>query len=101
MRSPTRKKEDRTTFRLGSASDHGALWMSRTPQQRQQWKGISKSNGLTDKLIEYNIETRRNSTYRMIQDAFQARVQIKKWVEHQNWQIRHADPLDLWAKWGS
>ncbi|KAJ5982209.1 hypothetical protein N7451_012309 [Penicillium sp. IBT 35674x] len=53
-----------------------ALWISRTPQRRQQWK--------VDKFIEYDVETRWNSTYRMIQDAFHARPQIKKWIEHQN-----------------
>jgi hypothetical protein len=45
---------------------------------------ICQSNGLKDKFIEYDVETRWNSTYRMIQDAFQAKAQIKKWIEHQN-----------------
>lgn len=61
-----------------------ALWISRTPQRRQQWKVVCRSNGLKDKFIEYDVETRWNATYRMIQDAFQARPQIKKWIEHQN-----------------
>ncbi|KAI9036752.1 uncharacterized protein KD926_001330 [Aspergillus affinis] len=61
-----------------------ALWISRTPQRRQQWKVVCRSNDLRDKFIEYDVETRWNSTYRMIQDAFQARPQIKKWIEHQN-----------------
>jgi hypothetical protein len=61
-----------------------ALWISRTPQRRQQWKVICQSNGLKDKFIEYDVETRWNSTYRMIQDALQAKAQIKKWIEHQN-----------------
>lgn len=61
-----------------------ALWISRTPQRQQQWKVVCQSNGLKDKLIEYDVETRWNATYRMIQDAFQARPQIKKWIELQN-----------------
>ncbi|CEL08111.1 hypothetical protein ASPCAL11264 [Aspergillus calidoustus] len=61
-----------------------ALWISRTPQRRQQWKVVCQSNGLKDKFIKYNVKTRWNSTYRMIQDAFHARPQIKKWIEHQS-----------------
>jgi hypothetical protein len=61
-----------------------ALWILRTPQRRQQWKVTCQANGLSDKFIEYDVETRWNSTYRMIQDAFQAKVQIRKWIEHQN-----------------
>jgi hypothetical protein len=45
---------------------------------------ICQSNGLKDKFIEYDVETRWNSTYRMIQDALQAKARIKKWIEHQN-----------------
>ena len=61
-----------------------ALWICRTPQRRQQWKVVCQSNALKDKFIEYDVETRWNSTYRMIQDASEARPQIKKWIEHQN-----------------
>jgi hypothetical protein len=39
---------------------------------------------LKDKFIEYDVETRWNSTHRMIQDALQSKVQVKKWIEHQN-----------------
>ena len=60
-----------------------ALWISRTPQRRQQWKLVCQSNGLKDKFIEYDVETRWNSTYRMLRDALQAKTQIKKWIEHQ------------------
>jgi hypothetical protein len=61
-----------------------ALWISKTPQRRQQWKVVCQANGLKDKYIEYDVDIRWNSTHRMIQDAFQAKVQIKKWTEHQN-----------------
>ena len=61
-----------------------ALWILRTPQRRQQWKATCQANGLSDKFIEYDVETRWNSTYRMVQGALQAKTQIRKWIEHQN-----------------
>jgi hAT family protein len=60
------------------------LWILRTPQRRQQWKVTCQANNLNDKFIEYDVETRWNSTYRMVQGALQAKAQIKKWIEHQN-----------------
>lgn len=43
-----------------------ALWILRTPQRRQQWKVTCQANGLSDKFIEYDVETRWSSTYRMV-----------------------------------
>lgn len=60
-----------------------ALCISRNPQRRQQWKLVCQSNGLKDKFIKYDIETRWNSTYCMLTDVSQAKTQIKKWIEHQ------------------
>ncbi|KAJ6001162.1 hypothetical protein N7481_001571 [Penicillium waksmanii] len=60
-----------------------ARWILRTPQRRQQWKVTCQANGLNDKFIEYDVETRWNSTYRMIKGALQAKTQIRKWIEHQ------------------
>lgn len=60
------------------------LWILRTPQRRQQWKVTCQANGLNDKFIEYDVETRWNSTYRMVQGALQAKAQIRMWIEHQN-----------------
>ncbi|KAJ6037739.1 hypothetical protein N7444_008484 [Penicillium canescens] len=53
------------------------LWILRTPQRRQQWKVTCQANGLNDKFIEYDVETRWNSTYRMVQGALQAKAQIR------------------------
>lgn len=61
-----------------------ALWILRIPQRRQQWKVSCQANGLNDKFIEYDVETRWNSTYRMVQGAIRAKSQIRKWIEHQN-----------------
>lgn len=60
-----------------------ALWIARTPQRKQQWKIICQSNRLKDKFIEYDVETRWNSTHRMLRDAMNAKQQIKKWIDHQ------------------
>lgn len=54
-----------------------ALWIARTPQRKQQ------SNGLKDKFIEYDVETRWNSTHRMLRDAINAKLQIREWIDHQ------------------
>lgn len=61
------------------------LWIARTPQRKQQWKIICQSNQLKDKFIEYDVDTRWNSTHRMLRDALNAKQQIKKWIEHQTY----------------
>lgn len=61
-----------------------ALWISRTPQRRQQWKVICESHKLSHKLIEYDVPTRWNSTHRMLRDGLNAKTQIKKWLEHES-----------------
>lgn len=58
-----------------------AVWISRSPQRKQEWKFICNANGLRDNFIEYDVETRWNSTYRMLRDALAAKPQIKKWIE--------------------
>ncbi|KAK9426941.1 hypothetical protein V1505DRAFT_389239 [Lipomyces doorenjongii] len=59
-----------------------ALWISRTPQRKQQWKILCQANKLKAKMIEYDVDTRWNSTYRMIRDALEAKQQIRNWMEH-------------------
>ncbi|KAK9427533.1 hypothetical protein V1505DRAFT_358692 [Lipomyces doorenjongii] len=54
-----------------------ALWISRTPQRKQQWKILCRANNLKAKMIEYDVDTRWNSTYRMIRDALEAKQQIR------------------------
>lgn len=61
------------------------LWIARTPQRKQQWKVVCQSNRLNDKFIEYDVETRWNSTHRMLRDALNAKQQIRKWIEHQTY----------------
>lgn len=62
-----------------------SLWIARTPQRKQQWKLICQTNRLNDKFIEYDVDTRWNSTFRMIRDALQAKQQIKKWIDSQTY----------------
>ena len=58
------------------------LWISRTSQRRQEWKIICQTHGLNDRFIRMDVETRWNSTYRMLTDALNAKPQIKKWLDH-------------------
>ncbi|KAJ5348632.1 uncharacterized protein N7506_001885 [Penicillium brevicompactum] len=60
-----------------------SLWIARTPQRKQQWKVVCQTHRLNDKFIEYDVDTRWNSTFRMIRDALQAKQQIKKWIDNQ------------------
>ncbi|KAK5790595.1 hypothetical protein VI817_007882 [Penicillium citrinum] len=62
-----------------------SLWITRTPQRKQQWKLVCQTNRLNDKFIEYDVDTRWNSTFRMIRDALQAKQQIKRWVDSQTY----------------
>ena len=57
-----------------------ALWISRHPQRRQKWKEVCKYVDLPDKFIEYDVATRWNSTYRMLDDGLLSMQQIDKFV---------------------
>jgi CelD/BcsL family acetyltransferase involved in cellulose biosynthesis len=46
-----------------------ALWIQRSPQRRQAWNNNCKHMDLSDKFIEYDVDTRWNSTFRMLGDA--------------------------------
>jgi hypothetical protein len=46
------------------------LWIGRYPQRRQKWKEVCKIIDLPDKFIEYDVDARRNSTYRMLNMAY-------------------------------
>ncbi|KAK9426842.1 ribonuclease H-like domain-containing protein, partial [Lipomyces doorenjongii] len=61
-----------------------ALWIDRTPQRRQKWNEVCKINNLSDKYIEYDVDTRWNSTFRMLDDGLRARQQISKFLDLQN-----------------
>ncbi|KAK9375019.1 uncharacterized protein V1513DRAFT_364917, partial [Lipomyces chichibuensis] len=60
-----------------------AVWIDRSPQRRQKWKEVCHFLDLPEKFIEYDNDTRWNSTYRMLADGLQAKVQINKYLEHQ------------------
>ncbi|KAK9490985.1 hypothetical protein V1508DRAFT_423215 [Lipomyces doorenjongii] len=60
-----------------------AVWINRSHQRRQKWKEVCHFLDLPDKFIEYDNDTRWNSTYRMLADGLQAEVQINKYLEHQ------------------
>ncbi|KAN0070984.1 Ribonuclease H-like domain containing protein [Elaphomyces granulatus] len=60
-----------------------ALWVQRSPQRRQRWKEVCRINNMHDKYIQYDVDTRWNSTYRMIQDGLNAEKQISKFLQLQ------------------
>ncbi|KAJ5544026.1 hypothetical protein N7494_005305 [Penicillium frequentans] len=51
------------------------LWIARSPQRRQNWKEISPS-----KQVGYDVDTRWNSTYIMIQDALRLQTELGQFV---------------------
>ncbi|KAK9327500.1 hypothetical protein V1520DRAFT_263328, partial [Lipomyces starkeyi] len=54
-----------------------STWILRSPQRREGWKSLCSVNGLNDKYIEYDVDTRWNSTYRMLQGGIAAKEQIR------------------------
>jgi hypothetical protein len=60
-----------------------ALWINRSPQRRQKWKEVCKYMNLSGKYIQYDVETRWNSTYRMLDDGLNARDQINRFLSLQ------------------
>ncbi|EED11685.1 conserved hypothetical protein [Talaromyces stipitatus ATCC 10500] len=65
-----------------------ALWISNSPQRRQAWKDISPC-----KQINYDIDTRWNSTYNMVSEALRLRKEVTQFIrEHPD--IREMQPTD-------
>lgn len=62
-----------------------ALWIHRSPQQRQKWNEICKIINLSSKYIEYDVDTRWNSTFRMLDDALKAKCQVEKFLQLQTY----------------
>jgi hAT family C-terminal dimerisation region len=56
------------------------VWINRSPQRRQSWKEVCKIMNLPGKYIEYDVETRWNSTFRMLDDGLTAKAQIIRFV---------------------
>jgi hypothetical protein len=51
------------------------LWIARSPRRRQDWKEVSPS-----KKVSYDVDTRWNSTYLMIQDALRLQTELGQFV---------------------
>ena len=56
------------------------IWISRSPERKSQWRYICRDNSLSDSLIPYDVDTRWNSTYLMLQASIKARHQISRWI---------------------
>ena len=59
-----------------------AIWISRSTQRREAWKDICTLMKLSDRYIPYDVDTRWNSTYEMIDIALQAKAQINRYLEY-------------------
>ncbi|KAJ5100906.1 hypothetical protein N7456_006958 [Penicillium angulare] len=51
------------------------LWIARSPKRRQDWKAVSPG-----KQVSYDVDTRWNSTYIMIQDALRLQTELGQFV---------------------
>ena len=60
-----------------------AIWISRSPQRRQEWNSICEAMNLDNKFIEYDVETRWNSTFRMLDNGIHAQRQIDRFCSVQ------------------
>lgn len=60
-----------------------ALWIKGSPQRRQKWKEICRLNNLPDKFVAYDVTTRWNSSFRMIDDGLKLRQQVNKFLSLQ------------------
>jgi hypothetical protein len=54
-----------------------ALWIRRSPQRKKAWKTKCHRMGLLDGYIEYDVDNRCNSTFRMIGDALKVSDSLK------------------------
>jgi hypothetical protein len=55
------------------------LWIARSPQRRQNWKELSHR-----KQVSYDVDTRWNSTYIMIQDALRLQTELGQFVRDES-----------------
>ncbi|KAJ5894613.1 hypothetical protein N7495_006304 [Penicillium taxi] len=57
------------------------LWIQGSPQRRQIWYSTCIRLGLPTKFIEYDVETRWNSTNRMLDDALESKLQLQDFIK--------------------
>ncbi|KAK9475623.1 ribonuclease H-like domain-containing protein, partial [Lipomyces japonicus] len=60
-----------------------ALWINHSPQRRQKWKDICQDMDLPDRYIEYDVEARWNSTYRMLDAGLNSKQQVARFLASQ------------------
>jgi len=51
------------------------LYIARSPQRRQHWKDLA------EKFVQYDVDTRWNSTYDMIHDALKLKLQLIQYIK--------------------
>jgi hypothetical protein len=56
------------------------LWLARSPSYRKQWKNSCRDASLPERYIEYDVETRWNSVFRMLDQSLQSKRQIFEYL---------------------
>ena len=51
-----------------------ALWIQRSPQRRQSWNNTCDRMNLSYTFVEYDVDTRWNSTFRMLGDTLKMKT---------------------------
>ena len=46
------------------------LYISATSERKKEWQNLCQIKGMDSKLIQYDVDTRWNSSYRMLDDAW-------------------------------
>ena len=68
-----------------------SIWVKNSPNLRKTWKSICLANDLKDTLVGYDVATRWNSTYDMIERALELKAQVTLFLECQATYPRFTD----------
>jgi hypothetical protein len=71
-----------------------AIWIHRSPQRKQRWNSTCKRMNLSERFIEYDVDTRWNSTFRMISDALKVSYKHPKSILYKTNTSKSRDQLD-------
>ncbi|EED22636.1 conserved hypothetical protein [Talaromyces stipitatus ATCC 10500] len=58
-----------------------SLYISSTTERKREWQNLCQIKGMDSKLIQYDVTTRWNSSYRMLNDAWNAAPQIQEYLK--------------------
>ncbi|KAK9478850.1 ribonuclease H-like domain-containing protein, partial [Lipomyces japonicus] len=58
-----------------------AIYLKSSPQRKQAWEALCKEHNLPQTVLQYNVETRWNSTYKMLQSSIKLKEQMKLYLD--------------------